>query len=73
MNENKITLRSAGLSESNSHCGDAAVIPGESKRHDFHLIESLRSDRRVLEGSPDLEKGTFGLVRAARIDNDKPI
>ena len=40
----------------------------------FMLIESLRSDRRVLGSvSLDLEKGTFGLVRAARIDNDKPI
>ena len=55
------------------HCGDAAAVRGKGKRHDFHLSESLRSIEELSEGSLDLEKGTFGLVRAARIDNDKPI
>ena len=72
MNENKVTLRSAACGVQR-HCGDAAVVRGEGKRHDFQAIESLRSIDEFSEGSLDLEKGTFGLVRAARIDKDKPI
>jgi hypothetical protein len=49
------------------------VVLGKGKRHDFILSELPRSIDQFSEGSLDLEKGTFGLVRAARIDNDKPI
>jgi hypothetical protein len=49
------------------------MVRGESKRHDFHVRESLGSIDEFPERSLDLEKGTFRLVRAARINNDKPI
>jgi hypothetical protein len=57
----------------NRYCGDAAVVCGEGKRHDFHFVSRFDLSASSRKCSLRLEKGTFGLVRAARVDNDKPI